>query len=156
MRASAPLTLAEKKDILYGLHLFEGLGESSFELLASLAQESRVSLGHYIVRQGEPGSKLFLIARGEVRVLRESKKGELETARMQTGDFFGEMCILERLPRAASVQAMTDTQLVMLSYAAFEILQERNLADHDRLLVNMARTLSARLRQLGDAFALRA
>jgi CRP-like cAMP-binding protein len=65
------------------------------------------------------------------------------------------MCILERLPRSATVEATTETHLLLLSYAAFEILFERMPLDHDCVISNMARALSARLRELGDFLALR-
>ena len=69
--------------------------------------------------------------------------------------YFGEMCVLERLPRSASVQAVTETHLVLLSYATFDILFEQMPLEHHRVLSNIARSLSARLRELGDEFALR-
>ena len=132
-----------------------GISDQAFGLLASMAAESRVRAGHVIVHQGDLGTKLFIIVKGEVRVLRQSRHGDVEVARMKQGDFFGEMCVLERLPRSASVQAVTETHLVLLSYAAFEILFEQMPLEHHRVLSNIARSLSARLRKLGDEFALR-
>ena len=96
-----------------------------------------------------------VIARGEVRILRQGRQGDVEVARMRVGDCFGEMCILERLPRAATVEATQDTHLLMLSYAAFDILFDRMPREHHRVLGNIARTLSSRIRELGDFLALR-
>jgi len=155
MNAKLPEETSAKKQILYGVSLLIGINDEAFALLASMAVESRVSAGHVIVHQGELGTKLFMIAKGEVRVLRQGRHGDVEVARMRDGDFFGEMCILEHLPRSASVQAVTETNLVLLSYAAFEILFEKMPLEHHRVLSNMARSLSARLRELGDDFALR-
>jgi CRP-like cAMP-binding protein len=156
MSEHPPTELELKKQILYGVALFTGISEKAFEFLASQATESRLSALCIIVRQGDPGTKLFIIAKGEVRVVRQGRQREIEVARMRDGDFFGEMCILERLPRSATVQAMTDTRLLLLSYAAFEVLFEQMPLEHHRVLTNMARALSARLRDLGDFFALRA
>jgi len=108
-----------------------------------------------LVHQGDLGTKLFVIVRGEVRILLQGRHGDVEVARMKEGDFFGEMCVLERLPRSASVAAVTETHLVLLSYAAFDILFEQMPLEHHRVLSNIARSLSARLRELGDEFALR-
>ncbi len=144
-----------RKQILYGVSLLVGISDQAFGLLASMATESRVSAGHVIVHQGELGTKLFIIVKGEVRVLRQGRQGEVEVARMKEGDFFGDMCILEHLPRSASVQAVTEAHLVLLSYAAFEVLFEKMPLEHHRVLSNMARALSARLRELGDEFALK-
>src|SRR5947207_14637069 len=155
MNAEVPDAISARKQALYGVSLLVGINDEAFGLLASLATESRVSPGHVIVHQGELGTKLFIIARGEVRVLRQGRNRDLEVARMMEGDFFGEMCILEHLPRSASVQAVTETHLVLLSYAAFEILFDQMPLEHHRVLSNIARSLSARLRKLGDEFALR-
>ena len=155
MNAKLADEIAGRKQILYGVSLLIGISDEAFGLLARMAAESRVSAGHVIVHQGDLGTKLFIIVKGEVRVLRQSRHGDVEVARMKDGDFFGEMCVLERLPRSASVHAVTETHLVLLSYATFDILFEQMPLEHHRVLSNIARSLSARLRDLGDEFALR-
>ncbi len=155
MNAKPPDNISEGKQTLYGVSLLIGISDQAFGLLASMAAESRVSAGHVIVRQGDLGTKLFIIVSGEVRILLQGRHGDVEVARLKEGDFFGEMCVLERLPRSASVQAVTETHLVLLSYAAFDILFEQMPLEHHRVLSNIARSLSARLRKLGDDFALR-
>jgi CRP-like cAMP-binding protein len=154
MNGKSPDEISAKKQVLYGVSPLTGISDEAFGLLASMATESRVNPGHVIVHQGDLGTKLFIIARGEVRVLRQGRHGDVEVARMKEGDFFGEMCILEHLPRSASVQAVIETDLVLLSYAAFEVLFDKMPLEHHRVLGNIARALSARLRELGDEFAL--
>ena len=155
MNAKLPDEIAARKQVLYGVSLLVGISDPAFGLLARMSAESRVSAGHAIVHQGDLGTKLFVIVKGEVRVLRQSRHGDVDVARMKEGDFFGEMCVLERLPRSASVHAVTETHLVLLSYATFDILFEQLPLEHHRVLSNIARSLSARLRDLGDEFALR-
>jgi CRP-like cAMP-binding protein len=155
MNSKLPDEIAARKQILYGVSLLIGISDEAFGLLAKMAAESRVSAGHVIVQQGDLGTKLFIIVQGQVRILRQSRHGDVEVARMKEGDFFGEMCVLERLPRSASVHAVTETHLVLLSYATFDILFEQMPLEHHRVLSNIARSLSARLRDLGDEFALR-
>jgi CRP-like cAMP-binding protein len=155
MSSKLPEDVIARKQILYGVSLLIGIDDAAFTLLASLATESKVGAGHVIVRQGDLGTKLFVIVSGEVRVLRQGRQGDVEVARMKAGNFFGEMCILERLPRSATVEAVTESHLVLLSYAAFDILFEKMPLEHHRVLGNIARALSARLRDLGDDFALR-
>lgn len=144
-----------RRQMLYGVSLFAGINEEAFTLLASLAMESHLKGGEFIVRRDDPGNKLFLIVKGKVRVLRLARHEEVEVAIMKDGDFFGEMCILERLPRSATVQAMEETHLLMLSHASFDILFDQMPLQHHCVLSNMARALSARLRDLGDYLALR-
>jgi CRP-like cAMP-binding protein len=155
MSSKLPEDVIARKQILYGVSLLIGIDDPAFTLLASLSTESQVGAGHVIVRQGDLGTKLFVIVSGEVRVLRQGRHGDVEVARMKSGNFFGEMCILERLPRSATVEAVSESRLVLLSYAAFDILFEKMPLEHHRVLGNIARALSARLRDLGDDFALR-
>ncbi len=155
MKAKPPHEVMARKQGLFGIPLFAGINDEAFDFLASMAEESLVHAGHVVVRQGDLGAKLFVITKGEVRILRQGRHGNVEVARMKDGDCFGEMCILERLPRAATVEVVQETQLLMLSYAAFDILFDKMPREHHRILGNIARTLSSRLRELGDFLALR-
>ena len=67
--------------------------------------------------------------------------------------FFGEMSILEEMPRSASVQAVTPVDLLILPRVHFEMLAEQLPAQYARVVTNVARDLSARLRQLGDEYS---
>jgi len=76
-------------------------------------------------------------------------------ARLGPHDFFGEMCILETLPRSASVQAITDTTAFALSSLDFLYLYEKLPAEYGILVLNLARDLSRRIRHLDEEFAAR-
>lgn len=141
------------KSALYGVRLFAGLEESGYALLALGAKESTLHAGHVVIREGDAGRHLFIIQRGTVRVYRDTAHGEVELNNLQDGTFFGEMSILEEMPRSASVQAMTEVSLVVLSRVHFELLSERYPAQFANMVTNLARDLSFRLRRLGDEFA---
>ena len=141
------------KSTLFGIRLFAGLEESGYALLASGAKESTVQAGHVIIREGEAGRHLFIIRHGRVRVFRNTPHGEVSLNTLQDGTFFGEMRILEEMPRSASVQAVTDVSLVILSRVQFELLSEQFPAQFANMVTNLARDLSFRLRLLGDEFA---
>lgn len=72
-----------------------------------------------VFRQGETGTALFLILRGEVAVIREPSAGEKEPprelARLRAGAFFGEMAVLTNAPRSATVRAITSVDLLEIS-----------------------------------------
>ena len=76
-------------------------------------------------------------------------------ATLGPGDFFGEMCILETLPRAASGVASQPATVVRVSSSAFYHLYEKLPKQHSILLLNIARDLSRRLRHLDEVFAAR-
>jgi putative peptide zinc metalloprotease protein len=90
---------------------------------AALASASRpamreVAAGAAIVRQGDPGDECFLVHAGEVAVVTSAgTEQEYERARLGPGELFGEMAVLSGAPRAASVVATTDCQLMVLGRA---------------------------------------
>jgi CRP-like cAMP-binding protein len=69
-----------------------------------------------LIEQGERGVGLYIIASGEVKIVKKTAGGdELEVALHRTGDFFGEMAVLDDAPRSASVIAVADTKCLFLS-----------------------------------------
>lgn len=69
----------------------------------------------FIIRQGEEGNSLFLIARGVVRVSRSDEGKSRDLATLMAGDFFGEMALLHAEPRTATVRAVTSCLLYELN-----------------------------------------
>ena len=140
--------------LLRSVHILAGLDESALHLLWEHALETRAPSRSVIVREGDDGNRFFLIAEGSVRVCRHfGQPDEVELARFGPGDFFGEMCILETLPRCATVQAIDDTLLYSLTSLTFYDFYEKMPRQHSILLLNIARDLSRRLRHLDEIFA---
>lgn len=136
--------------------IFAGLDDSALALLMARARETIAPAGTVIVREGEPGNHLYLIASGSVRVCKRfDRTGEVELARLKAGDFFGEMCILETLPRAATVLTGTDSILHALPSVAFYDLFQAKPDQYGILMLNIARDVSRRLRRLDEIFAAR-
>lgn len=142
--------------MLQNVPILAGLDEAALNLLWNRASESKASAGSVIVREGEVGNRFFLVGAGSVRVCKHfGQPDEVELARLGTGDCFGEMCILETLPRAATVQAVAETTLYSLTSLAFYHLYQTLPGQHSILIVNIARDLSRRLRHLDKVFAAR-
>ena len=142
--------------MLQNVPILAGLDQAALDLLWERALESKAAAGSVIVREGDTGNRFFLVGKGSVRVCKNfGRSDEIELARMGPGDFFGEMCILETLPRSASVQAVVDTTLYSLTSLAFYHLYEAMPGQHSILVVNIARDLSRRLRHLDEIFAAR-
>jgi CPA1 family monovalent cation:H+ antiporter len=132
------------EDLLKKIPLLEGLPGRAFDELAELLQSHTYPADEAIIRRGESGSSLFLIARGVVRVVRppvEEPDGEPEeVATLLPGDFFGEMELLCAEPRIATVVAVTpvlayelrgsDARTVMEKYPA--ILRALESKDRER------------------------
>jgi CRP-like cAMP-binding protein len=143
------------KSALYDIPLLAGIEDSAYELLAAGIRESNLPAGHVIIREGDAGKTLFLLRQGRVRTYRTSGQGEVDLMTLSAPSFFGEMSILEEMPRSASVQAVTSVSLLLLPRTYFEMLAEKFPAQYARVVTNVARDLSARLRFLGDEYARR-
>jgi CRP-like cAMP-binding protein len=136
--------------------ILAGLNEAALELLWGHVTEAKIPANDIIVREGEMGNRFFLVSGGMVKVCKNfGQPTEVVLGRLGTGDFFGEMCILETLPRSATVQAMVDSTVLSLSSVTFYHLYHEMPAQHSILVVNIARDLSRRLRHLDEAFAAR-
>ncbi len=142
--------------MLEKIPILAGLNDAALDLLRQGAIESKAAAGSVIAREGDVSNRLFLIAEGSVRVCKNfGEPTETELARFYPGDFFGEMCILETLPRSATVQAITDTTVLSLSSITFHHLYQAMPAQYGILLLNIARDLSRRLRHLDEVFSAR-
>jgi CRP-like cAMP-binding protein len=141
---------------LQNVPIFAGLNEAALRLLWERAKEVKAAAGEVVVREGETGNRLFVVGEGQVRVCKHfGQADEIELAKLAPGNFFGEMCILETLPRSATVQAVTDTTLYSLTSLVFYHLYETMPAQHSILVLNIARDVSRRLRHLDEVFAAR-
>jgi glucose-6-phosphate 1-dehydrogenase len=113
------------RESLERVPLFRG-GDPLFLSQVSMALRPRaVSAGEVIVRKGEAGSEMYLIARGEAEVLGDA--GQVWST-LREGDCFGEMALLLSEPRTATVRATTPCDLLVLDKADFC----RILRDHEQ------------------------
>ena len=142
--------------MLQKVPIFAGLDQPALDLLWQRVTETRVVTGAVIVHEGEAGNRFYLVGCGAVRVCKNlGQPNEVELARFGPTDFFGEMCILETLPRCASVQAVEDSTLFSLTSLTFLHLYEAMPQQYSILLLNIARDLSRRLRRVDEIFASR-
>ncbi len=95
--------------------------------------------GEEIVTEGDPGDRLCIVYRGEVAVRRKMPDGERELARLGTGDFFGEMSLFDDEPRSASVAAVDEVEVLVLSRGRFHSLVQQRPA----ILMRCARPSSS-------------
>jgi len=100
--------------------LFAGLGESELSELARVLQSKRCDAGQVICLRGDPGSSLYLIRGGQVRVVLTSAAGkEVLLTLLGPGDFFGDLALLDGEPRSADVLAHEDCELLILQRPDF-------------------------------------
>jgi CRP/FNR family transcriptional regulator len=136
-----PLTTTDIASALARVPLFEGISEESMERLVAVTGEQQFEPGQYIVLQGQIGTGLYVVVDGAARVLRGSE----EIATLGPGDFFGELAVIDQMPRSASVQASERTNC--LAVASWDLL---DLIETDpKFALNLIKGLVSRLRDLG-------
>lgn len=128
---------------LRNIPLFSGMPPSELTHLADITQEVVYTAKDTIIRQGEHGDSMFLIAEGEVRI----HLGDTDLAVLKAKDYFGEMSILDGEPRSASATAVTDCLLLRINQTDFYSI----LSHHTEVALTIIRTLTRRLRQMGTA-----
>lgn len=106
-----------------------------------------VAKGDFAIRQGEAGNTAYLIQFGQVRVFAEHAGKVAELGRLEAGDIFGEMALVVEQPRTASVQALEDTNLVVITRP---MMIER-LAKTDPLIKALMPMLMKRIKDANDA-----
>ncbi len=101
-------------------------------------------MGDIIFSEGEIGTEMFIIQSGTVELLKEIGGETRVLATLEKGDFFGEMSVLEDLPRTASARAKTEVELVRINGATFDAMLKSNT----EIAIRMMRKLSRRLRDV--------
>jgi CRP-like cAMP-binding protein len=123
------------------------MAKTVFKATKSKAEASflgEATEGTFIFKEGDLGTDMFIIQTGKVEILKRQNDGEeRQLAVLLPGDFFGEMSILEDLPRTASVRALAECKLVRINGTTFDQMLRKN----PEIAVRMMRKLSRRLRE---------
>jgi CRP-like cAMP-binding protein len=134
------------------LPLFSAMPKEALRDLVGAFEMITVPAGHCVIQEGEEGSEAYIVARGELEVLRragdDDDKPPIMLARLVSGALFGEMALLSRAPRAASVVATRPSILLVAKREALEAVAEGRpevaveLAAHcrRRMVANLGRT----------------
>ncbi|HXJ65491.1 MAG TPA: Npt1/Npt2 family nucleotide transporter [Actinomycetota bacterium] len=122
----ATLTVIERILFLRNVSLFADLAPVDLERVAELVDEQGFADGEVIGSEGELGEELFIVVDGTIRVVQDRSGAEHELARRTTGDVVGEMSLITRSPRIASLLADGAVRTIRLGHRDFEsMLRER-------------------------------
>lgn len=122
------------------VELFHGLSPEEVMKILSKGMTMRCAKDETLFYQGTVGSQMYVVLGGTVGVF----DGLTCIARLHTGDMFGEMALVDKAPRSATVVALEESRLFVLSESTFEHLLTKRVAI--RILLNIIHTLSKRLR----------
>jgi len=104
--------------------------------------------GRFIFHEGDLGTEMYIIHEGQVEILQETAAGPRQIAILDRGDFFGEMSILEELPRNAAARAVTDVKIILIDGATFDSMLRAN----PEIGIRIMRKLSRRVREADTLF----
>ena len=126
-------------DKLADVPLFSACSRKDLQKIAKASDEVEVKAGRVLVDQGKTGHEFFLILDGSATVRANNRK----VASLGSGDYFGELALLSREPRDASVTADTDMKLLILGQREFTGLLDSIPGLASKILSIMARRLRA-------------
>lgn len=127
--------------------LFGGLGDHVLQGLADTLELLELQPGAVAFREGDSGREMFVLLAGEMEVLKRSKRDvEARVAVLGPSDWFGEMSILDVMPRSATVRAISPSRLMRVTAHDLDALYRRDLKSYTLLVLNIAREMSRRLR----------
>ena len=146
---------ASRDDFLKRISVMAGLSDAALGYLTGLAGEERYAAGAVIVREGEPGNRMFFISEGRVQVVKgHGATRPVVLAEFVAGDFFGEMSLIDTVPRSASVVALEATMAFTLKGTDLYQLYRRQPDQYGIVMLNISRDLARRLRKLDDKYHL--
>lgn len=128
-----------KVELLRKVPLFAGCSKTELRRLAATADEIDVREGYVLMREGRPGREFFVLVEGSVRVTRSEKK----LSELGPGDWFGEIALLTKVPRTASVVATSAVRALVVTDRAFRQLVETMPSIAIKVLASLGDRLAA-------------
>lgn len=136
--------IGERPPSLKSIPFFTQLSEAELDLLRSLAAEKHYPKNAVVLTEGETGDSLYMIQSGKVKVFIGDEEGrEIILKILGPGDFFGEMSMIDKQPRSASITTTESSVFLVLTHNAFEKCIEKI----PRIASMVMRVLSQRVRE---------
>jgi CRP/FNR family transcriptional regulator, cyclic AMP receptor protein len=132
-------TAKDWAEVLAGLPLFSRVAKRQLRKIAGLAEFKEFAEGDFVTQAGEPGDAFYVILSGQAKVV-----GKPRARVLRTGDYFGEMALIDGEPRSATVTAASELQTMRLPRRPFLRLLEQE----PRIAIPMMANLAARVRGL--------
>jgi CRP/FNR family transcriptional regulator, cyclic AMP receptor protein len=133
--------------LLLSMPIFSGLENETVEHLLKGARIRDVGRGEVVFREGELDTSLYVIEHGRVSVHRLWKENQYKLRELSSGDCFGEMALMDYLPRSATVIADVDCSLIQISAAQLGEFYAINPQQYTLIYINLGKEVSRRLRE---------
>ncbi len=129
----------EKTILLKSVNLFRDIPAEKLSQIAQITEETRWPAGAVVLKEGDPGDSLFIVAEGTVRI----HKGDLDLAMFKKGDCLGEMAVLDHSPRSADATVIEEATLLKITQDDFYEV----LSANPEITQGIIRLLTRRLRE---------
>ena len=130
--------------------IFGGVREETLNFLLGLAGQVSRRKDEFFFKENEPGNSLFVLEEGKVAVLKAWQGRQHLLRILNRGDCFGEMAIMDLLPRSASLRAEEDCSAIEITASDLYRLYKQDVEQFAVIQMNVARELSRRLRQADE------
>jgi CRP-like cAMP-binding protein len=128
--------------------IFQGLSDGELSQLAHICKMVSYPAEKTICNEGECGTEIFVLAEGNASVFMKGKKDKMsKIAKIGQGEIFGEMAIIEDLPRTATLITDVDSKLVVIEKHELDNLMNKNCHLGKVVMKNIALGLSRKLRR---------
>lgn len=124
-----------KVEALKRAPLFDGLSRKELTQLARVSEDMEIPAGTALCKEGEIGHEFFVLVDGKVDVTRNGRK----VAMRGSGEFVGEIALIEQTPRTATVTAKTPLRVFVLTHQGFRSLLDENPSVERKVLRTLAR-----------------
>jgi CRP/FNR family transcriptional regulator, cyclic AMP receptor protein len=111
-----------KMELLKQVPLFAKLDKKGLQDIAHIADELDLPAGKEMATEGDRGREFFVLLKGEAEVTKDGSR--INT--MKEGDFFGEIALVSKMPRTATVTAITDVDVLVITERAFDNLLKKS------------------------------
>ena len=128
-----------KADLIRAVPLFARCSRSEIAQVASIADEVDVKAGNELIREGDRGREFFILLEGTADVRRRGRK----VNSLAPNDFFGEIALVSRSPRTATVTTTGPGRVLVITASAFRSLLEQSPRLQSRVLEALADRLAA-------------
>lgn len=138
-------------ELLKELPVFEGLSQRELIAIERIIHQRRYNAGEMIFGEDMLGAGMYIVKEGEVVITKKiNENKEIELAVIGERNFFGEMALIDEMPRSASVKAKRDTILFAFCKPDLENIMERNPKVAATIITNIARLVCKRLVQANE------
>lgn len=140
-----------KRKFLQRVALFSDIARKDLGRLFHSLIRRTYQPGDILFEEGETGRALFILAAGQVEILRQTPGGEpVRVAILNPGDYFGEMSLLDERPRTATVVAVGPVEVYLLYKTEFEKIVHTEPRVAAAIMTHLAALLAARLRAVHE------